>query len=186
MTSHSDLSCCNSTLVERSLAIKLCIVDFSSCSPCLLVCNSTRNLLLSFSSWLTLPSARRLKQDMEWVNAIDGCGSIQFLFCRHMLLPANSRENLEGTVVFLERAVLQFLLLQLSAILTQTKLMITFYCIVSFALLACSCKKEALPAGSTVKTGIGCLWSAQPSIKFHLCCSINEKPLQKKKVKHPT
>lgn len=96
MTSHSDLSCCNSTLVERSLAIKLCIVDFSSCSPSLLVCNSTRNLLLSFSSWLTLPSARRLKQDMEWVNAMDGCGSIQFLFCRHMLLPANSRENLAG------------------------------------------------------------------------------------------
>ena len=121
MTSHSDLSCCNSTLVERSLAIKLCIVDFSSCSPCLLVCNSTRNLLLSFSSWLRLPSARRLKQDMEWVNAIDWCGSIQFLFCRHMLLPANSRENLEGTVIFLERAVLQFLLLQLSAILTHKR-----------------------------------------------------------------
>lgn len=56
------MSCCSSTLVERSLAIKLCMVDLSSCSPWRLVCSSTRSRLLSFSNWLRLLSARRLKR----------------------------------------------------------------------------------------------------------------------------
>lgn len=61
ITSHSAFNCCNSTLVERSLAIRLCMVDLSSCSPCRLVCSSTLSRLLSFSSWDKLLSARRLK-----------------------------------------------------------------------------------------------------------------------------
>ena len=80
ITSHSDFNCCSSTLVERSLAIKLCIVHLSSCSPCRLVCSSTRSRLLSFSSWVRLLSARRLKPE-EYTENCTIAATDKICFC---------------------------------------------------------------------------------------------------------